>query len=84
MQLSTAVASAAMILAVVLAAGYAQGQPAVPKVATQHEKAQDREAKRRAEISEQEKRKAEFARRCIRPLDVPANLEACRTVYRQM
>ena len=37
MQLSTAVASAAMILAVVLAAGYAQGEPAQPTVATPQE-----------------------------------------------
>ena len=41
MQLSTAVASAAMILAVALAAGYAQGEPALPEVATQQEKAPD-------------------------------------------
>ena len=84
MQLSTVIASTAVVLGVLLVAGHAQGDPAAPKVATQHEKAQDREAKRRAGIAEQEKRKAEFARRCIRPLDVPANLEACRTVYRQM
>jgi len=83
MQLSTVVASAAMVLAVLLVAGHAQGDEPQPKM-TAEKRLQEREAKRRAEIAEQEKRKAEFARRCIKPLDIPANLEACRTVYRQM
>jgi hypothetical protein len=81
MQLSTVIASIAVVLGVLLVAGHAHSQDV--KV-TGEKRLQEREAKRRAEIAEQEKRKAEFARRCIRPLDVTANLEACRTVYRQL
>jgi len=61
MKLSTAIASMAVVLGVILAAGYANGEaPASSAGATQptaQEKVEAREAQRRAAVEEQQKRK---------------------------
>jgi hypothetical protein len=87
MQLSTVVASVALILAAALAAGHTLGQDTTPpseaKV-TMQKKVDEREAQRRAAAVDQQKRKDDFARRCSKPVKTPYELEECRTVYRQM
>ena len=87
MQLSTVVASTALVLAAALAVGHALGQdlspPSEPKV-TMQKKVDEREAHRRAAAADQQKRKEEFERRCTKPLKTPYELEECRIVYRQM
>jgi hypothetical protein len=91
MQLSTVVASAALVLAAALAVGHALGQDNPPRseshvepTITMQKKIDEREAQRRAAAADQQKRKEEFARRCTKPLKSPYELEECRTVYRQM
>jgi hypothetical protein len=87
MQLSTVVASAALVLAAALAVGHALGQDippqSEPKV-TMQKKVDEREAQRRAAAADHQKRKEEFARRCTKPVKTPYELEECRSVYRQM
>lgn len=88
MQLSTVVASVALVLAAALAVGHALGQDippqSEPKAVTMQKKVDEREAQRRAAAADHQKRKDEFARRCTKPLKTPYELEECRTVYRQM
>ena len=87
MQLSTVVASTALVLAAALAVGHALGQDIPPQSeprVTMQKKVEEREAQRRAAAVDQQKRKEEFARRCTKPLKTPYELEECRTVYRQM
>src|SRR3954471_22949673 len=87
MQLSTVVASAALILAAALAVGHALGQDIPPQSETKvtmQKKVDEREAQRRAAAADQQRRKEEFARRCTKPVKTPYELEECRTVYRQM
>lgn len=88
MQLSTAVGTLALVLAAALVAGHAFGQDippqSEPKTMTMQKKVDEREAQRRAAAADQAKRKAEFERRCTKPLKTPYELEECRVVYRQM
>ena len=92
MQLSTAVASLAMILATALATGHALGQDAASPVAssappplkTAQKKVEEREAQRRAAAADQQKRKDYFTRRCSKPLKTPLEMEECKEMYRQM
>ena len=86
MQASTIVGTLALILALVLVAGYASGDelPALPEIKTIQKKVDEREAQRRAAAADQQKRKEEFAKRCNKPLKTPFELEECRVVYRQM
>jgi hypothetical protein len=87
MQLSTVVASTALVLAAALAVGHALGQDIPPQSeprVTMQKKVDEREAQRRAAAVDQQKRKEEFAKRCTKPLKTPYELEECRTVYRQM
>ena len=87
MQLSTVVASAALVLAAALVAGHALGEdipPQSPTKVTVQKKLDEREAQRRAAAADQQKRKADFERRCSKPLKTPYELEECRPVYRQM
>ena len=86
MQLSTVVASAALVLAAALAVGHALGQDIAPQSETKvtmQRKVDEREAQRRAAAADQQKRKEEFAKRCSKPVKTPFELEECRTVYRQ-
>jgi hypothetical protein len=87
MQLSTVVASAALVLAAALAAGHAFGQDIPPQSeskVTMQKKVDEREAQRRAAAADQQRKKEEFARRCTKPVKTPYELEECRTVYRQL
>ncbi len=87
MQLSTVVASAALVLAAALAVGHALGEDTPPQSepkGTMQKKVDEREAQRRAAAVDQQKRKDEFARRCTKPVKTPSELEDCRSVYRQM
>jgi hypothetical protein len=86
MQLSTVIASTALVLAAALAAGHALGQDTPPSQSkvTMQKKVDEREAQRRAAAADQQKRKEEFARRCTKPVKTPYELEECRSVYRQM
>jgi hypothetical protein len=87
MELSKAVASLALILGVLLAAGYARGMDAFAPKGTQ-ETMQDRlvarEAMRRAALAEHHKRKEDFARLCAKPFMRAPELEACRAAYRRL
>jgi hypothetical protein len=88
MQLSTAIASSAFVIGVVVSAGYAQsqdggaGNTAAP---TFQSKVEAREAQRRVAMAEHQKRKEEFVRRCTssQPM-TPAQLELCRAAYRKL
>jgi hypothetical protein len=80
MKLSLTVAVVALILAVLVAAGYARGA----EKETFHDRAVAREAARRVALAEHEKRKQDFARRCTKPLMSAAELEACRAAYRRL
>lgn len=88
MQLSTVVASVALVLAAALAVGHVLGQDIPPQSeptpVTMQKKVDEREAQRRAAAADQQKRKEEFARRCTKPVKTPFELEECRIVYRQM
>ena len=85
MKLSNAVASIALILAAVLVIGHAGSEDSkAPPPVTAQTKISDREAKRRAAVAEQEKRKEEFQRRCGKPVKTPAELEECRVAYRKL
>lgn len=87
MELSRIVVTTAVVLAVVLCAGYALGEesePVTESKPTVHDKVLEREALRRASVEEQKKRQQDFARRCRKPLMSPAELEACRVAYRSL
>jgi hypothetical protein len=80
MKLSLTVAALAVLLAIVLVAGYARA--AEPQ--TVAERAVAREAARRLAMSEHQKRKEDFARRCGKSLITAAELESCRVAYRKL
>ncbi|HEV8108750.1 MAG TPA: hypothetical protein VGP97_14605 [Burkholderiales bacterium] len=86
MELSKVVASLAILLGVMLAGGYARGDgPSGPAVKeTVHERLVAREAMQRAALAEHHRRKEDVARLCNRPLNGPAELEACRAAYRRL
>jgi hypothetical protein len=84
---STVVGSLALVLAGVLATGYALGQesngsPAIKQTA--QEKLDAREAARRAAVADHQKRKQDFARNCVKQDLTAAQLEACRAAYRRL
>jgi hypothetical protein len=87
MELSRAVASIAVVLGVILAAGHAIGDGATGSSApkqTIQQKVDEREAQRRAEVQEQRKRKEEYARACNKPLKTDAELDLCRAAYKRL
>jgi len=86
MDLAKMIASVALLLIVVIAAGYAKGEDGVEptQAVSAQKRIEEREAKRKAEIAEHQKRKEDLSRHCTRPLATPADLEACRAVYRKM
>jgi len=86
MELSKVVASLAILLAVTLATGYARGEgPTGPAVReTVQDKLVAREAMQRAALADHHRRKEDVARLCNRPLNRPADLEACRSAYRKL
>ena len=92
MQLTTAVASLALILAAALATGHAlsqdgpspypTGSSQAPKTA--QAKVEEREALRRAAAVDQQKKKDYFTRRCSKPYKSEVEMEECRAFYRSL
>jgi hypothetical protein len=88
MDLSRTVATVAIVLGVVLAAGYASSQDnntqaSMPKQTAQ-EKIAEREAQRREQMKLQQERKEEFTRRCGKSLQSAAEQDYCREAYRKL
>jgi hypothetical protein len=87
MELSRAVASAAVILGVLLVVGHARGgdpSAAPGSGETLQKKLEQREQARRAAVVEQRRRTDAFQKRCHKPLRTPEELEDCRVIYRTM
>jgi hypothetical protein len=84
---SIIIGAIALVLAGLLATGHAFGQESTqpsPFRETAHERLEQREAARRAAVTEQQKRKDEFARNCIKPGLTEPQPEACRSAYRRL
>lgn len=86
MELSRAVATAALILGVLLIVGHARGddESAPPTQETLQKKIEKREAARRAAMLEQQRRAEIFDQHCRKPVKTDEELKLCRAVYRQM
>ena len=85
MNTSIIVGAVALVLAGVLATGHAFGRDIVStQLPTAQEKLDQREAPRRAAVVDQQKRKEDFARNCIKPALSELQLEACRAAYRKL
>ena len=85
MNTSIVVGAIALLLAGVLATGHAFGQEVVKlPPPTVQEKLDQREALRRAAVADQQKRKDDFARNCLKPALSDSQLEACRAAYRKL
>ena len=88
MELSRIVGTLALLLAVVLVAGYAVGDETVQAPVAQEtiqQKVEQKEAARRAAMAAQQKRKADFAKRCSGKTGLSEpELEACRAAYRKL
>jgi hypothetical protein len=87
MELSRTIALMAVVLGMVLAAGYALGednQAPAPKQMTVQKKVDDREAQRRSALAAHEKRKAHFERSCNKPLKSDTDFVLCRAAYREL
>lgn len=87
MELSRAVASAALVLGVLLVVGHARSDDESPVPASQEtlqKKLEKREQARRAAVTEQRRRAEVFQQRCQKPLRTPEELEDCRVIYRTM
>ena len=86
MKLSTTIASVAVVLGVILTAGYANGEPAAMAGATK-QTAQDklaaRETQRRAAVEEQQKRKDAYERACNKPR-TNMEFQLCRAAYKNL
>ena len=86
MDLSTTIASMAVVLAVILAAGHAYGEAVAPAMGkpTAQEKVVEREAQRRAAVEEQQKRKDAFERACNKPMKSDSDFDLCRAAYKRL
>lgn len=88
MKLSTAIASMAVVLGVILAAGYANGEAPISSAGatqpTAQEKVEAREAQRRAAVEEQQRRKEAFERACNKPLKTDTEMDSCRNAYKRL
>jgi len=87
MELSRTIATMAVVLGVILAAGYAQGEAGTPADApkqTAQDKVAEREAQRRAAVEEQQRRKDAFERACNRPLKSDSDFDLCRAAYKRL
>ncbi|HEV3008022.1 MAG TPA: hypothetical protein VGX52_03210 [Burkholderiales bacterium] len=87
MNTSVIIGLIALVLAGMLATGHAFGQESAQRPAvreTAQGKLEQREALRRAAVAEQQKRKEDFARNCIRTGLTDVQLEACRAAYRRL
>jgi hypothetical protein len=92
MELSRTVATVAVVLGVILAAGHAQSEPGEQQASpaagatrpTAQHRLEEREAQRRAAVLEQEKRKLAFERACNKPHKTEADFALCKTAYKQL
>lgn len=95
MELSKTIATTAVVLGVILATGYAQGDTVEMKqgekqaapagaIKTAQERIEEREAQRRAAVYEQEKRKEAYERACTKPLRNDTDRELCRVAYKRL
>jgi flagellar biosynthesis/type III secretory pathway M-ring protein FliF/YscJ len=86
MELSRTIASVAVVLAVILAAGHAYSEAMVPATAqpTAQQKLDEREAQRRVAVEEQQKRKDAFERACTKPMKSDTDYELCRAAYKRL
>ena len=88
MELSRTVATVAIVLGVVLAAGYASSQdnsaPMPMPKQTAQEKIAEREVQRREAMKLQQERKEEFTRRCGKSVQTVAEQDYCRDAYRKL
>jgi hypothetical protein len=87
MELSRTIASMAIVLGVLLAAGYAFGESGAAAQGmkqTAQDKVDVREAQRRAAVEEQQRRKDAFERACNRPLKSEMDWDLCRTAYKRL
>lgn len=85
MELSRAVASTALILAVLLVVGHARGDgDADAAKETLQKKIDRREEARRAALVEHQRRTESFERECRKPLKTAEELAACRSAYQRM
>ena len=87
-ELSRTIGWMAILLGVILAAGYAQGeggQAAAPnKTVTVQERLEAREAQRRAAVEEHQRRKDAYNRACSKPIKSQAELDECRAAYKRL
>ena len=87
MDLSKTIATMAVVLGVILAAGYSYGEAPLPAPATKQtgqDRLEVREAQRRAAVEEQQRRKDAFERACSRPMKSDTDLDLCRTAYKRL
>ena len=86
MELSRTIALMAVVLGMVLAAGYAVGADSQAPASkhTAQKKVDDREAQRRAALEAHEKRKEHFERSCNKPLKSDTDFVLCRAAYRAL
>jgi outer membrane murein-binding lipoprotein Lpp len=88
MQLSTTVASSAVVIGFLVVAGYANSQDAAAGATAQQTwqaKVEAREAQRRVALEDHKKLKEDFARRCAKSQPMTtAQLQDCRAMYRKL
>jgi hypothetical protein len=100
MDLSRTIGTVAVVLAVVLAAGYAVGEdgapttkqaaftqvqaPPAPAAKTGQAKVEEREAQRRVALEEQQRRKDAFERACNKPMKTEMDFDLCRNAYKRL
>jgi hypothetical protein len=86
MELSKTVGAMAVVLGVVLSAGFAVGEDGAVGTAkpTMQMKVEEREAQRRAALEEQQRRKDAFERACNKPMKSEADRDLCRVAYKRL
>ena len=86
MELSKTVGSMAIVLGVVLSAGFAVGEDSATGASkqTMQMKVEEREAQRRAALEEQQKRKDAFERACNKPMRSDTDRDLCRVAYKRL
>jgi hypothetical protein len=86
MELSKTVGALAIILGVVLTAGFAVGEDGAAGVSkqTMQMKVDEREAQRRAALEEQQRRKDAFERACNKPMKSDTDRDLCRVAYKRL
>jgi hypothetical protein len=86
MELSKTVGALAIVLGVVLTAGFAVGEDGAAGVSkqTMQMKVDEREAQRRAALEEQQRRKDAFERACNKPMKSDADRDLCRVAYKRL